>query len=118
MNAVEDGTIMPKFLYCFETMFEKLFPYVIGELSTEQKIVLVYPVISYKPQGVDHFIGWAVKPQDYGVEHMKEHEFIEHEAATHISEIHNDWMRENQQQYDKFLDQASIEEVIRYIKEL
>jgi len=118
MQAAEDGTLKSKFVYCFEKMFEQLFPYVIAQLPTDQKIVLVYPAVSYKPQGVDHFIGWAVDPQDYGIEHMGEHERIEEQAATHLSNAHNDWMRENQQQYDKFFDQASIDDVIHYIRGL
>lgn len=118
MQAVQDGSLKSKFAYCFEQMFERLFPYVLDQLPTDQKIVLVYPVVSYKPQKVDHFIGWAVDPQDYGVEHMGEHERIGEEAATQVSNAHNEWMRENQQQYDKFFDGASIDEVIQYIRGL
>lgn len=117
-QAAEDGTLQAKFVYCFEQMFEQLFPYVIAQLPTDQKIVLVYPAISYKPEGVDHFIGWAVDPQDYGIEHMGEHERIEEQAATYLSNVHNNWMRENQQQYDKFFDGTTAQDIIQYIKGL
>ena len=118
IEAAQDGTLMDKFSFCFEKMFEQLFTEVIARLPSDQKILLIYPVISYKPQGVDHFIGWAVNDQEYGIQHMKEHEHIEKEAAIEISNIHNNWMRDNKQLYDKFFDQTSREEIIEYIKGL
>jgi hypothetical protein len=118
LQAAEDGSLQSKFIHCFETMYEQLFPYVIDQLPTDQTIVLTYPAVGYKPQGIDHFIGWAVDPQNYGIEHMEEHERIEKEAALSLSDVHNNWMRENQQQYDKFFDLASIDDVIHYIRGL
>lgn len=118
LQAAEDGTLQSKFIFCFEKIFDQLFPYVIEQLPADQKTLLVYPAVSYKPKGVDRFIGWAVDPQDFGIEHMEEHERIAKEAAMHLSEAHNSWMRENQQQYDKFFDGATSLEVIQYIKGL
>lgn len=118
IQTAQDQTLMTKLSFCFEMAFERLFVNIIQQLPVDQKILLIYPVMSYKPQGVDHFIGWAVREQDYGIDHMDECEHIGEEAAIILSNTHNDWMRTNQQCHDKFFDQTSGEDVLQYIRGL
>ena len=115
---IENGSFINNFNYLFERLFNEMFKENISLLPPDQKIILTYPQITYKPEGIDHFIGWVVNSQEYGIQHMKDHENIDREAAIEISNLHNNWMRNNGSIYDKFFDQSSREEVIDYIKAL
>ena len=117
-QSIQNGTFIDNFNNSFDQLFNSMFQENISLLPPDQKIILTYPQITYKPEGIDHFIGWAVNSEEFGIQHMKDHENIDREAAIEISNLHNNWMRNNSSIYDKFFNQSSREEVIEYIKAL
>ena len=74
--------------------------------------------LSEKPAGFDYFVGYAVPEELFDIEHAEEHEGIETDKAIALFEAHNQWMRDNADIFDVFIDGKDLEEAIGVLRNL
>lgn len=117
-QVTHDQQLFDEVLKAFDQSYDKLFQ-ALDKFPKDQKIIVACPHKSAKPSNVDLFVGWAVRPEDYGIEHLSEHEQVtDSQVAVNISELHNKWMRDHISNYDLFFDQLSVEQVIGRLRNI
>ena len=103
-------------MYNMGHMFEFAYAEMYANIKSEDKFLITLPHITRRPMNVDVLVGWACPEEDYGLDHVDEHEGITQDRSINIMKIHNNWMRRNQLMYDVFFDGCTKQTVIDYLK--
>ena len=92
----------------------------INAIAFNQLHTVYVPVthLNEKPAGFDYFVGYAVPEELFDIEHAEEHEGIETDKAIAMFEAHNEWMRENADIFDVFINGKDLEEAIEVLRNL
>lgn len=90
----------------------------IGWYQEEGHILVPLTMCTEKLDAFDLFVGYAVDEAEFDFEHMAEHEGISEENAKTIMSNHNEWLRDNSEIFDLFIDGSTKEEAVELIKNL
>lgn len=90
----------------------------IGWYQKEGHILVPLTMCTEKLDAFDLFVGYAVDEAEFDFEHVAEHEGVSGETAKTIMSSHNDWLRDNSEIFDLFIDGSTKEEAVELIKNL
>jgi len=98
--------------------FTEYFNRISFHTNGDNNVVVPLSFCTEKLEGFDLFVGYAVADDELDPAHLTSHESLTDENAIAVMRMHNQWLRDNQEIFDVFIDGESLEDALEIIRNL
>ena len=88
------------------------------KIDSTQRLLSFQDLCHKKLNAFDTFIGITIRPEDYDVRHLMTHEKMTEQEAIAFFDRCNKWMKDNSDIYDVFIENKSINEIIKIVESI